>query len=330
MSRIKSAMVALLIVVLLSACGNPPTQQESIAVQARQPIDTSETVQTYIEEHAAKEAFFLLDEYSNRPIAVTVLSDGIYITFRAFASFCIPEIAESFVPVVKDAISEVGTELGSIQIQYYRSNSDGMITDSLVSWSSDDGEKGTFVSMIDSFAVSNSFITGCTIEQLYEHYQEQEDGIFLCRGIIEESGGDPDFIDSLKHRHFDFSADDILMALLAGQERNFSEEDSIETSDYTIRHFSSEYRHCDVYAVQQEDGELVAIFIGSHKQNGTVRLTYTNSVNSIKRLANERKAHYSENEKALDTGDSYKYYVTSFVPWGRHIKPETLIPPESA
>lgn len=188
-----AVLLTLSFLATLTACGGAPAQQKTTQtaseIQDRQAV--RETLKTYITENIPREAYSLLYEESVNDITVYCTSDTIDVNVHTYMSFCIPAVADAVCPTIIEAVGQTDYPIGTIQIWYYAENSSGMISDTIVSWQSSDGATGTFASTKDTWGTKNTFILQCSIDDLYEHY---EDCIGQIRGLIEEDGGDPDAI----------------------------------------------------------------------------------------------------------------------------------------
>lgn len=134
-------------------------------------MHTAETIKTYISERASLECWNILyaedtDAKGDGTQFTVLVSDGkANITVRLRADFCIPAAAEELLPIISEALEETETDLGRISFSYYRKNSGGIVDGSMVDWTTQDGEKGTFVSDPDDVVHTNY-----TLDDLQEYY----------------------------------------------------------------------------------------------------------------------------------------------------------------
>lgn len=139
-------------------------------------LETEDAIKTYIEERVTKECVNIL--YSEdvdakgdgEPVSVLIINENASVTIRVRADFCIPSAAEELLPIILEALEENGTALGKINFTYYRKNNFGIVDSSMVDWTTNDGEKGTFASAPDDV-----MYTGYSVEDLREYYKDYEE-----------------------------------------------------------------------------------------------------------------------------------------------------------
>lgn len=103
---------------------------------------------------------------SNDGIKSCINDNSISVTIRVIAPEMIARVAdESCMPII-NFIETSGFSEYEVSFRYYtESNQDGMDADSLVDWSTENGETGTFIDSNVKFANTKS-----TIEDIYKYY----------------------------------------------------------------------------------------------------------------------------------------------------------------
>lgn len=150
-------------ITLFSFCGCSNKGNSSNLADKR---DTEDAIEAYITERITPECNRILYDEGD-PITVLIVNEKASVTIKAFADFCIPSVAEELVPIILEALTENETELSRISFTYYRMNNSGIVEDSMVDWTTKDGESGTFASKPDGVTKP-----GYTIADLQEYYKD--------------------------------------------------------------------------------------------------------------------------------------------------------------
>lgn len=159
------AILLLLCSFALYGCNNA---KESVETQL-----TAEDIGQHkkISEKLVNSVYNSLSDYGKTWIASTedgvkcyVQDHSISITIRIIAPEMIGRIADESCACLTEEISKAGYQDFSISYRYYtESNQDGMDTDSLVDWTTENGKTGTFVG-------DTHIKTDATIDYIYKYY----------------------------------------------------------------------------------------------------------------------------------------------------------------
>ena len=137
------------------------------------PITEEVETQKQLSEYITNSIYDSLSNYSKDWIASTEESVSCYIqkdSVKVYIRITTPEmigrIADESCDHLVEKISKSGYQNYSISYRYYtESNQDGVDDDSLVDWTTKNGETGTFVDEKTTFSKLNA-----TIDDVYEYY----------------------------------------------------------------------------------------------------------------------------------------------------------------
>lgn len=162
MKRLLCCTLAAAMLLFANGCSGGGTTNSDLS----QKLDTEEAIVNYITDRIPDGCIYIMADV-DKPITVLITNEKASVTIKASSDFCIPTLADEFIPIVKEALEENDTALGKISFSYYRTNASGIVRGSMVDWTTSDGEKGTFSHEEDGVLKTNY-----TVADLHEYYKD--------------------------------------------------------------------------------------------------------------------------------------------------------------